>query len=1129
MNRKTLPVFLLFLFSLHVTFAQTTKRIDLELQNATLKEFMSAIEKAGDFTFMYNNIDPSKTDGITVSAKQKTIDEILRTVLPPKKLSYQIIGRQIILKEVKETAFSAVITGRVADAAGNAMTGVSVVAQGTSTGTVTNADGRYTIVVSDAKAQLRFSYLGYDDQVVPVGNLRTLDITLTEKSESLDNVVVIGYGSVKKTSLAAAVSTMKGAEIAMKPITNLSNGLVGNMPGIIAQQSSGEPGVEGSTIRVRGSSTTGNGDPLIIVDGVQRSFSQLDPSSIESFTVLKDAAAVAPYGMGGANGVILVTTKRGKTGAPTLSYNGYTGIQNPTRMPEMVNSYQYTLLQNEGAMNSGLLYMPYSDAQIEQYYKTVSGASDADPDRYPNSRGLRDVIRRNALINKHDLQLSGGTDKFHYYTSLGYQASEGQFDNIWSKRYNGQLSIDIQATNTTKVAASVTGYVTNYTFPGKVDWSAGSPNEVYTAGNGGILYQAFRTPPTSAIWYSNGLWGSYLGKSLVGYINSSGYAQRDNTQIYTTFSIDQQLPFLEGLSVKGLVAYDPTFYNRKVWQTPVASFTPDFTSSPVEYIRVETEFSNPQLNEEFSQTQAFTYQAHLNYHNTFCNKHDVSFLFVAEARQEKWKGINAERKNYLLSIDEIGMGGVAQGDINNGGGSWQTAQAGFVYRLAYNYNGKYFAEFSGRYDGSYYFAPGKRWGFFPSYAVAWNISQEPFMQKLDWINMLKVRSSYGSSGKLAGESFQYLSGYETYGGAAYFNGASTIGLYEKEPQANPEITWEKAKKFNVGVDVALWNGLLNLQADYFYEKRSDMLWQPSVLVPVEYGTSMPDVNSAKMSNQGVELSLSSSYRINKDLTVRLAGNFTYARNKIIEIFETSSTYDNPNRRRTGRSWGTQFGLKALGYYTPDDFNPDGSPNIPSIPDAPVGPGDLKYADLSGPNGVPDGIIDSNDETVIGHPNGMPQFIYGFSPSITWKDFDLNVLFQGAARYSLPVSGSLVWPFFYQGSASERSYRDHWTPTNTNALYPKVYSNQPDYNTRYSSWWCRDASYLRIKNLEVGYTLPSKISKKFFVQRFRVYLSGQNLWTWTPNMKETIDPEAQNSSGQYYYQQQVFSAGVNITF
>jgi TonB-linked SusC/RagA family outer membrane protein len=397
--------------------------------------------------------------------------------------------------------------------------------------------------------------------------------------------------------------------------------------------------------------------------------------------------------------------------------------------------------------------------------------------------------------------------------------------------------------------------------------------------------------------------------------------------------------------------------------------------------------------------------------------------------------------------------------------------------------------------------------------------------------MLKFRTSYGSSGRLAGDPYQYLTGYGMYGSAASFNGSATTGIYEWEPQANPNITWEKAKKFDIGVDLALWNGLLSLQMDYFYEKRSDMLWRPNELVPEEYGTKMPEVNSAKMNNQGIEFSVGSVYKINKDLTLRFNGNFTYAKNKLIEVFETSSTYDNPNRRRTGRSWGTQFGLEALGYYTADDFTPDGKlkPGIASIPDTPVQPGDLKYADLSGPDGVPDGIIDSNDETVIGSPNGMPQIIYGFTPGISYKGFDLSFLFQGAAQISLPVGGSLVFPFDQQGSASELAYNDHWTPVNTDALYPRVYSNQPEYNTRYSSWWCRDASYIRLKNMEIGYTLPVKVSKKAYMQRVRVYVSGQNLWTWTPHMKEKIDPEAQSSNGQYYYQQQVFSLGLNVTF
>lgn len=1133
MYRKTLIILSVLLFSVQLLFAQPTKKIDLSLRNATLKEFLSAIEKQTDYTFMYSNIDIKNDKDINIDVKQTSLDAALKQILIPKKIRFEFAGSQIILKQIKSTDPEIVtqyanikVTGSVTDDQGEPLIGVSIMLQGSSVGTVTDADGNFTINAIDDNSRLKFSYVGYNDQIITIGKQRSISVVMGESSKALEEVVVVGYGIVKKTSLTAAVSTLKGSDVAAKPVTNLSNTFVGNVAGIIAQQSSGEPGIDGSALRIRGTSTTGNGDPLLIVDGVPRSFSNLDPNSIESFTVLKDAAAVAPYGMGGANGVILITTKRGKTDAPTLSYNGYVGIQNPTRMPKMVNSYQYALLQNEGAKNSGLLNLPFSDQQIEQYKKTVDGAADANPDMYPNSRGLREVLQRNSIITQHNLELSGGNEFVKYYASIGYQRADGQFETIWSNRYNGQLSIDIQATKTTKVSASVTGYVTQYNFPGKVWFEAGNINEMYTSANGGIMYQGFRTPPTSAIYYSNGLWGSYIGKSLVGYVYESGYSKRDETQIYTTFSIEQQLPFLKGLSVKGLVSYDPQTYNRKVWQTPVLSYAPDFSTDPATYNEVYTEFSKPQLNEEYSDRKAFTYQAHINYANKF-GVHDISLLAVAEAREQKNKSLSAERKNFPLDIDEIGMGGVGQSDINNNGSSWRSAQAGFVFRGAYNYDGKYFVELAGRYDGSYYFAPGKRWGFFPSASLAWNISQEKFIaDKYSWIDMIKLRTSYGASGSLAGSDFQYLSGYGLYGNSAFFNSSPSIGIYEKTPQANIEITWEKAKKFNIGTDISLLNRLFTLQFDYFYERRSDMLWEPQVLVPEEYGTKMPQVNSAKMSNQGIEFEVGSIYKVNKDLVLQFRGNFTYAKNKMIEMFETSSTYNNPNRRRTGRPWGTQFGYKALGYFTPDDFTSDGKlkPGIASIPDAPVQPGDLKYEDQNG-----DGIINSNDETVIGHPNGMPQIIYGFTPSISYKGFDVSFLFQGAARISLPVGGSLVQPFDQQGSATELAFRDHWTPDNTNALYPRVYSNQPDYNTTYSSWWCRDASYLRLKNMEIGYTLPMSITQKMSIQRVRAYVSGQNLWTWTPHIKETLDPEAQSSNGQYYYQQQVFSFGLNVTF
>ena len=1120
------------IFCIQASAAVHSQTLSLTVKKMPIGKVLLEIEKKTKYRFIFNNdLLPAGTK-IDLSVKDEEVTQVLDKVLVNTMLTYRILEGDVIAITSKPVAVlqRIKITGRVTNEKGEPVPGATVVVRATKAGTSTDNKGAFTINADNDGGVLEISSIGYETQVIELnGRTEIIIILKGEGPGRLDDVVVIGYGTTKRTSLTAAVSTLKAADVAQKPVVDLSNNLVGRVPGIIADQGSGEPGLDGSRIRIRGSSTTGNADPLLVVDGIPRSFAQLDPNSIESFTVLKDAAAVAPYGLAGANGVILVTTKKGKIGVPTLSYNGYVGFQNPTRIPKMVNSYQYALLQNEGAKNSGLANMPFSDADITQYKKTVEGAADADRDKYPNSNGLRDVLKRNAVLTYHNIELSGGSERIRYYAALGYTSQQGQFATTWLKKYNVDTRVEVKATNSTNVVLALNGYVVDQHYAGKVDQTAGDANNKFGAANGGIMYQAFRTPPTSPIYFSNGLWGSYIGRSLVGYIYNSGYAFNENTQLLTTFSIEQQLPFVKGLSLKGVVSYDPYSTHSKIWRTPVLSYAADFSTTPYTFTPGYTEFSNPQLDENVSQNKAFTYQGYINYHNSF-GKHDVTFLGVAEARTQKYWGVGAGRTSFPINIDELNQGGVAAGQITNGGSSSKQAQVGYLYRLSYAFAGKYMAEASGRYDGHYYFAPGKQYAFFPAFSLGWNIGQENFLQNIAQLERLKIRASYGESGNLAGDAYQYLTGYGIYGNAAIFNGNPTTGVYENS-QANPNITWERAKKFNIGVEASLWKGLLKLEADYFNERRSNMLVRPNVVVPVEYGIGLPEVNGGIMSNHGFELSLGTTHTFTNGLRIDVNGNFTYAQNKLLQVYETEATYNNPNRRRTGRANGTQFGLQALGYFTADDFTANGKlkPGIASIPDAPVQPGDLRYADVSGPDGKPDGIIDNNDETVIGRPNGSPQIIFGLSPSLYFKGFDLNFLLQGAAQVTLPVGGSLVSPFDQQGSATELVYNNHWTPANTNALYPRVYSNQPDYNGKWSSWWLRDASYLKLRSLEVGYSVSGNLIKRYGMQRLRAYVAGQNLLTWTPHMKERIDPEARSSNGQYYFQQQVFSMGLNVTF
>lgn len=1009
------------------------------------------------------------------------------------------------------------VTGTVLDKGGTPIIGANVMEQGKSTnGTITDLDGKFTLNVTSSKAVLVVSFIGYAEKQVSVNKNRNLQIVLEENSELLKEVVVVAYGTQKKISSTAAVSSMKTKDIAQKPVVNVSNSLAGRMAGVIAKQNSGEPGSDGSDLRIRGTATLGNQSPLVVVDGVPRDFSRIDPNMIEDITILKDAAAVAPYGMAGANGVVLVTTKKGKSGAPTLSYNGYVGFQNPTRMTDQVNSCEYALMKNEAAMNAGYPnYHAYSQHDVEMYRKTCEGAPDADPDLYPNSNGLKDFLQRNTVITNHNLQLSGGSERFQYYVSLGYSFQEGMWSTMDYQRLNLLANLNVDVTKSTKVSLSLGGWHEKKNYPGSE--------------TGDIMYQAYRTPPVSAIQYTNGLWGQYVGKSLLAMAYHSGYREVPADQLNTSLSIEQKLPFLDGLSIKGVINYDPYRQKTKKYLTPMPVYSLDASQDPYQWQEGFQGPEKPNLEQSFEESVSMTYQGMINYTHTF-GKHTVTALGVIEAREKNVWNMSVKRLNYNIDIDEINAGSTDPADISNGGTSWKERQVGYAFRLGYNFANRYMAEVSGRYDGHYYFAPGKRFGFFPAVSLGWNLREESFMQSVDWMDKLKFRLSYGESGNLAGSAYQYMSDYG-FGTAGNFGGVPVMGMWENL-QGNPNITWEKAKKFDFGIEFAILNNMISLEADYFYEKRSNMLMAPNALVPAEYGIPLSQVNAGKMHNQGIDLAINFNKSINKDIYIGLKGTFTFARNILDEIFETDATYNNPNRRQTGRPNGTMFGYQALGYFTYDDFNPDGSlkAGIPTQPWGQVYPGDIRYADLSGADGVPDGKIDEHDQTVIGFSNGTPEIIFGLAPSFQWKNFDLNALFQGATRYSISLGETLVMPFFDSGSATKLQFEDHWTPDNQDARYPRLTSEVTVNNHRQpSSWWVRDATYLRLKSIEIGYTLPRSVLDFIGLSSARVYVSGQNLWTWTPHMKEIVDPEAGSANGKYYMQQAVYAFGLNLTF
>src|SRR5450759_5072474 len=689
-----ISAFLLFCCLVNIyaapTYSQATK-ISLNLNDATIEDVLNKIEDVSEFYFLFNQKLVDVTRKVNIEADKEPIVDILNDIFNDD-IKFIVYDRQIILTPGDVTSLSAAIqqltiTGTVTGAStGEAFPGVNVVVEGTTFGAITDVNGSYTLNVPNASATVQFSFIGYVTQEIVLGGRTTLNVALTSDVTQLSEVVVVGYGTQKKTSTTASVSTLKVDEIKNAQTANISNVLSGRVSGIIAAQNSGKPGSDGAEIHIRGVATIGNSSPLVVIDGIPGDFSKLDPNTIESFTVLKDAAAVAPYGMAGGNGVIIVTTKKGKSGKPTLSYSGYTAYQNPTVLPKLVNAYDYVKLRNIADVNAGQA-PTFTDEQVKGYLKSVQGAADADYDKYPNTNIMDAMREKNNPLTNHSLSISGGNDNTTYFVGLGYLNRQGLWKTIKNNRYNLVTNIQTKPTKTTTVVLSLNGY-----------------NSVINQPQSQLNLQNYNAwLPINALKYSNGDLAYNSGKGSLLPMKTLGSNTSDETKIAGQLSVQQDLSFIEGLNFKGVMSYVPTTYFNKSWSEPYpvlyninTSITP-YTYTPV------TNAGKSSLSESNQRWKEFTYKGFLNYHNTF-GKHEITGLAVMEVRQTRYDVFYASRSNYDLNIQELNLGSSDPKNLGNGGTSSQTSQVGYVYRLSYGYAGKYLFEASGRYDGHYYFA-----------------------------------------------------------------------------------------------------------------------------------------------------------------------------------------------------------------------------------------------------------------------------------------------------------------------------------------------------------------------------------------------------------------------------------------
>lgn len=1082
-------------------------KISINLHNVSLKNALKEIEKKSSYRFLYSDAILKQNDSkVDLQVTDATLSEIMPQLLGESKLTYQVNSNLVMI--TTPDAQSITIRGKVVDAKGQPLAGVTVFEKSSPANAVaTDASGAYRITVSSRSATVVIRYVGFVSQEVAVGTQTEINATLQEENATLNEVVVVGYGTQKRGSVTGAVSSVKGAELIQAPVPNITNSILGRVSGVTGRQSNGgQPGSAGNTsFSVRGLNTTGSNGPLIIVDNVRRdNINQIDPNSIETVTVLKDAAATAPYGLGGANGVILITTKQGKIGAPTISLNAWYGIQNPTYLPNVITAEDYMRLVNEGFYNEpsniGKL-PPHTDDKIN----TWDAKSKTDPDHFPRNNPA-DIIKKNAPQQSYSLQLNGGNDRLTYFTNLGFFNQQGMFPQIDYTRYNWTVNISAKVTNTTTFSLGMNG-------SNEVDRGL---DPQHNAGN--LLRSTYKYIPTDVYKFSNGLWGASNGLSPYATLMSGGYTRGYYNQQLLSATLEQKLP-LKGLSIKGVVSYDPTSWNRKQYHKPFYYYTISGTAAPYTFNKAastsEGLVAYTYLQEFFDKGQNFTYQGYLNYHNTF-GKHDITGLVVAEARNNKNSNFNARINNYQLDVDELNFGSSNKNDYSIGGSSSTGSQVGYVYRVSDTYDNKYTLEATGRYDGHYYFAPGKQYAYFPAFSAGWILSNENFMKGFSWLNYLKLRGSWGRTGNLAGNPYQFIDSYALSGNAYAFGNSVTVQGTTPNNQANPFITWEVAEKTDIGFESVLFRGLLNLEVGLFKQKRSNMLFTPASTIPQEYGTSLSQINVGKMENYGIEITAGTQHKFANGLQLSLNGNFTYANNKTIEIFESLSTYNNPNRRRTGRQFNSQFGYKSLGlFHLSDDKNSDGKIdaadgyNVTQF--GVLRPGNIKYADLSGPNGVPDGKITSDDETFIGY-NPQPLITYGATLAASWKGFDASFFFQGAAKSSIGTQGFLTVPFSNNSSSTGYEFfNNRWTPSNDmGAKYPRTASSPNSNDTQGSDFWIRDASYLRLRTATIGYTIPSSIVKALKIKSVRFYVTGQNLLTFSK--LDFIDPELSSGNG-----------------
>lgn len=983
---------------------------------------------------------------------------------------------------------------------GELLLGVTVLLKGTSTGSVTGLDGDFSIPIPEDKAKntvLVVSYVGYITQEVTVKSFDNLIINLEEDLKKLDELVVVGYGTQKRLNMTGAVASIKGDEIKSMPVANVSNALGGKVSGLVTKQASGEPGADAATLYLRGN------QPMVLVDGIETDYNKVNMADVESITMLKDASAVAPFGLKGANGVMLITTKRGKEGKIQVSFNGEFGWQKPTNTPLFMDAYNSKTLLKEAYLTDGKT--GDADNITDEYLSHLNDGTDANP----NTDWVKNYMGA-STSQKYDVSINGGNEYVRANVGLGYLKQGSMFGSSQGyDRYSFRSNFDIKVSPTTLFTTDLSLISDNKT--------------THAASAGEIMLNLYRAQPTEADIYSNGLpaWQSSITGSLPQTVNGGGDKSSRYEYQVISFALEQQLPFIEGLSVKGFFNINRKEKNEKNWKIPYEYYIYDI---PTETYNRNVSNGDGELTQSTNLLLLHKAQAHINYANRF-GSHGISGLLVYE---RNWGGTkidySARRTDFDIKIPEL-----MHGDLNYqyaNGNSSKLADDGLVMRVNYDYEQKYLIEAAGRYDRTYHYAPDNRAAFFPSISLGWRVSEEPFFKPLvGTIDNLKLRASYGRSGTPIGDQYAWYTKYTTVASSYIWGVDKTSKGLAESVEPNPYLTWETVWKSNLGIDLNMWNGLLGLEFDIYRDVRTDKLGTPSGELPEEYGVAPAKKNGNKDERYGVDVSLTNRIILWENLVMNNGFVFGFSRDKQIYLMEESpGTLNSPQFRRTGYSASQLRGYIADGLFK-DEEEIANSAVIGSS----TKPGDIKYRDLNG-----DGKIDGQDQTIIGRTR-VPEIMYGYTLGLEYKGFDLNLFFQGTGNSTFylgqDASGNsdrgVRYPF--ENGKPRIDHNESWSINNQNpnAKYPRLSTDKRTDNYVASTFWIVNSSYLKLKSLELGYNLPTKVLEKSKIQRARVYLNFYNLWTVFSDMPKDFDVENQNYNA--YPQQFISSLGVSLTF